>query len=56
MELKFLNDINFMKFWPLNAPLPMHPGHNIPNISKSKIDLKGAKTGKYFLNNLLDGG
>ena len=39
MELKFSNDTNFIKFWPLPAEIlsathhyPIHPGHYIPNI------------------------
>ena len=39
MELKFFNDTNFIKFWPLPAEIlsaihhyPIHPGNYIPNI------------------------
>ena len=42
MELKFSNDSNFIKFWPLPAEIlsathhyPIHPGHYIPDIRVS---------------------
>ena len=42
MELKFSNDTNFIKFWPLPAEIlsathhhPIHPGNYIPDISVS---------------------
>ena len=46
MELKFSNDTNFIKFWPLPAEIlsathhyPIHPGHYIPNIPDISVSL-----------------